>query len=110
MLVLEPNQNRLWRRRDCCILEQSALDALDGHGYNLSRRRRIDRDEYWRKGRSSMHKILEEPIPVPAEEVAGGDCICICKKPTTSLNEEIAAIDIADISTDVAVDIEDPPG
>lgn len=57
-----------------------------------------------------MHKVLDDPIRAPATTPTGGDCICICKKPTTGLNEDIVAIDIADTSMDVSVDIEDPPG
>lgn len=57
-----------------------------------------------------MHKVLDDPIPAPADPVVAGECICICKKPTTNLNGEITAVNAADTSDHVSVDIEDPPG
>lgn len=57
-----------------------------------------------------MHKVLDDPIPAPTNPVAAGDCVCFCKKPTTGLNPEVAAADVADTSEEVNVDIEDPPG
>jgi len=57
-----------------------------------------------------MHRVLDDPIPAPADPVVAGDCVCICKKVTTNLDEEIAAVDVADTNRDVSIDIEDPPG
>jgi hypothetical protein len=53
---------------------------------------------------------LDDPIAAPANPITAGDCVCICKKPTTGLNQEVAAVDVADTSLEVNVDIEDPPG
>lgn len=57
-----------------------------------------------------MHKVLDDPIPAPANPVTAGDCVCTCKKATTGKNPEVAAADDADVSLEVYVNIEDPPG
>ena len=57
-----------------------------------------------------MHKLLEELIPAPTGPIIAGDCICTCKKHVSELNQEVVASDMADTSTDVSVDVEDPPG
>lgn len=57
-----------------------------------------------------MHKILEDPIPVPEKPVTAGDCFCTCKKHVTGMNQEVAADDSAETGAEVSVDIEDPPG
>ena len=57
-----------------------------------------------------MYKVLEDPIPAPAEPITAGECICTCKNTVTGLNPEIMASVVADVFADVRVDIEDPPG